>query len=249
VYRTNEFAELAGVTVRTLHHYDRICLLKPAGRTAAGYRLYNDADLHRLEQIVVLKFLGLSLQQIREALELGAASLVETLASQKRALEEKRRSMEVAIEAIEAAERAVEAGTKADAQIFEIIRSVTAMDSNNEWVMQYYSPSARAKIEERAKRWTPELQAQAEKDWAELMAEVREAQQSGEDPAGPRAQALAERWKNLIEAFTAGDPEITAGLKKLYQDRANWQGDLAQKVPYEPGVQAFIGAAIAARKA
>jgi DNA-binding transcriptional MerR regulator len=58
IYQANEFAELAGVTVRALHHYDRLGLLKPSGRTNSGYRLYTDRDLVRLEQIVVLKFLG-----------------------------------------------------------------------------------------------------------------------------------------------------------------------------------------------
>ena len=64
VYRIQEFAKLAGVTVRALHHYDRLGLLKPSGRSAAGYRLYRDCDLARLEQIVVLKFLRLPLTEI-----------------------------------------------------------------------------------------------------------------------------------------------------------------------------------------
>src|SRR5207248_10439792 len=69
VYHVQEFARRAGVTVRALHHYDQLGLLKPSGRSAAGYRLYRDADLVRLQQIVTLKFIGLSLQQIREALK------------------------------------------------------------------------------------------------------------------------------------------------------------------------------------
>jgi DNA-binding transcriptional MerR regulator len=63
VYRIREFAALAGVTVRALHHYDRLGLLKPSGRSDRGYRLYRDCDLARLEHIVVLKFLGLPLKQ------------------------------------------------------------------------------------------------------------------------------------------------------------------------------------------
>jgi hypothetical protein len=57
LYRTKEFAELAGVTVRTLDNYDRLGLLKPARRTESGYRFYSDRDFARLEEIVVLKFL------------------------------------------------------------------------------------------------------------------------------------------------------------------------------------------------
>src|SRR5437879_12134477 len=68
VYRASEFGGRAGVTVRALHHYDRLGLLKPSGRTASGYRLYSDRDLVRLEQIVALKFIGFPLSHIRDLL-------------------------------------------------------------------------------------------------------------------------------------------------------------------------------------
>ena len=67
-YRVHEFAALAGVTTKTLHHYDRIGLLTP-NRTGAGYRVSGAADLVRLQQIVALKFIGLSLQRIRAVLD------------------------------------------------------------------------------------------------------------------------------------------------------------------------------------
>jgi hypothetical protein len=61
-YRIQEFAELTGVTVKALHHYDRLGLLKPQ-RALSGYRLYVERDLERLEQILALKFLGFPLQR------------------------------------------------------------------------------------------------------------------------------------------------------------------------------------------
>ena len=63
MYQIQEFAQLAGVTVRALHHYDPLGLLRPR-RTPSRYRLYSDSDLERLEQIAALKFLGVSLKQI-----------------------------------------------------------------------------------------------------------------------------------------------------------------------------------------
>jgi DNA-binding transcriptional MerR regulator len=242
VYRTQQFAELAGVTVRTLHHYDRIGLLKPAARSTAGYRLYSENDLRRLEQIVVLKFLGLPLKQIREALGKGPAGLLEVLRAQREALEQRRRHIGVAVHAIAEAQAAVESGANPDTRIFEIIRRVTEMDKNNEWVMQYYSPAARARLEERGKSWTPELQAQCEKDWAELIAEVKAVMH--EDPASEKVQALAARWKELVERFTGGDPEITDGLRNLYSDRKNWQGDLESKIPFDSTVSCFMSRAM-----
>lgn len=246
MYLTQQFADLAGVTVRTLHHYDRIGLLKPAARTASGYRLYSEDDLRRLEQIVVLKFLGLSLQEIRTIVDNDSAGLLTLLRAQRQALEQRRRSIGIAVHAIAEAERTLESGVSVENQIFEIIRRVTEMDKSNEWMMQYYSPAARARIEERGKSWTPELQAQCERDWAELTAEIKASM--NEDPASEKVQALAARWKTLVEAFTGGDREITAGLKKLYSDRANWQGDLDSKIPFDSTVSTFVSRAVAARK-
>jgi len=84
MYRAHQFAELAGITVRTLHHYDRLGLLKPKRRTAAGYRLYEDRDLERLEQVVALKYLGMSLRQILSLLNGGPLGLQEALRMQRR---------------------------------------------------------------------------------------------------------------------------------------------------------------------
>lgn len=66
-------ARLAGITVRTLHHYHEIGLLTPSGRSGAGYRRYVDADLERLQRILFFRELGFGLDQIRDAMTDGAA--------------------------------------------------------------------------------------------------------------------------------------------------------------------------------
>src|SRR6202035_676301 len=85
--RVHEFAELAGVTVKALHHYDRLGLLKPT-RTDAGYRKYADADLERLEHILALKFWGFSLKQVRAILERTSLEWAEALRWQREAIED-----------------------------------------------------------------------------------------------------------------------------------------------------------------
>src|SRR6266581_4109803 len=99
LYHVQEFAKLAGVTVRALHHYDRLGLLKPSARSDSGYRLYRDCDFVRLEQIVVLKFLGLPLKLIGRLLR-RESDLKDTLRSQRRVLVEKQRRLGAAIDAI-----------------------------------------------------------------------------------------------------------------------------------------------------
>ena len=243
-YRVREFAELAGVTVRALHHYDRLGLLSPAHRSDAGYRLYTDRDLGRLEQIVVLKFLGLPLGQIRSLLGRESA-LPAILLRQRRVLGEKRLHLDAAIEAIARAEQWLEAHKTPDWPLFvRIIREIE-MQNDTEWSRKYYSDEAKAKIEERRKLWSPELQAKVSLQWAELFADVEAA--LGDDPASPRAQALATRWRTLVAGFTGGDPEIQKGLNRMYADQDNWPDRQRQTWQIKPEVQAFITAAMRAQ--
>jgi len=130
VYRIQAFAQRAGVTVRALHHYDRLGLLKPSGRSDKGYRLYRDCDLARLEQIVVLKFLGLPLKQIGRLLK-RETPLGDTLRRQLRVLAEKRRQLDVAIHAIGEAERSVRCRREPDWELFTTIVREIEMQNNN----------------------------------------------------------------------------------------------------------------------
>lgn len=248
MYRTQEFAELASVTVRALHHYDRLDLLKPR-RTGAGYRLYSIRDLEKLEQIVALKFLGLSLKQIKALLEREALELPDALRMQRTVLEKRRGLLDRAIRAIREAESVVKPGQQTDAAVLKKIIEVIEMQDNTDWMLKYHSGEARRKVEARRQEWTPELQERVSKQWADLMAEVETA--LGEDPASARVQALAGRWVGLVEEFTVGDPEIAAGVRRLYADQANWPAGFQQQAkPFmNPEVWTFMQKAIAIRKA
>jgi DNA-binding transcriptional MerR regulator len=201
----SEFAQLAGVTVRTLHHYDRFGLFKPSARSEAGYRLYTESDLERLEQVIVLKYLGLPLKKIRELLDQHSPRLPETLQRQRAALEQKRRRLEVAIQAVAEAEQLLAKTSEPAWAALKKIIEVIEMQNDNEWMMRYYTGPAREKLEERKKLWSPQLQEQVSKQWSELIAEVNAS--LDQDPASPKAQALADRWQKLVEGFTGGDPD------------------------------------------
>lgn len=242
-YQTKQFAALTGVTVRTLHHYDRLGLLRPR-RSPSGYRLYYERDLERLEKISALKYVGIPLKQIRELLDRDHTEFMEVLGRQRRVLEVKRRLLDRAIQAIGEAEAVIASGCEADAAMLTKIIEVLEMENNPNWATQYYSEAAREKIEARRKEWTPELQAQAIKDWTDLYRDVEAALH--EDPAGEKAQALAARWKKLVAGFTGGDPEVSAGLKKLWQDQPNWPQPMQQQMkPFvNPAVWEFIAKAM-----
>ena len=241
LFKTQEFAKLAGVTVRALHHYDRLGLLKPKQRSQSGYRLYSERDFGRLEQIVVLKFLGMPLKQIRGLLE-ADGKLAQALQRQQAVLAEKRRQLDRAVTAIKNAQQHFDAHREPDWNLLKYVVQEIEMQNSTDWTKKYYSPEAQEKVEERKKLWSPELQERVSRDWAALFAEVEAG--LGEDPAGAKAQELAGRWMKLVGEFTGGDSQIQKGLNAMYADQSNWPAAYAIK----PEIMEFIGKAMKIRK-
>ena len=227
-YRASEFAELAGVTVRTLHHYDRLGLLKPKKRSAAGYRMYQLKDLERIEQIVALKFLALPLAEIRQVLDNNPLSLQQALARQRVGLLEKRRLLDRALEAIGRAELAIGQG-KPTADLLRRIIEAIEMQNDSNWMMKYYTPAAQDKIAERAKTFTLEQQKEASQGWKDYYRDLA-ALKDQDDPSGAKAAELAKRHQELLSAFTGNDPEVEAGLKALYKDQTNWPAEMKERL-------------------
>lgn len=246
VYQVSDFAEKAGVTVRTLHHYDRLGLLKPSGRTEAGYRLYGERDFARLQQIVTLKFIGLPLRQIKELLDQKELDLQSALRMQRRLLVDKRLQIEAAIQAIEEAEHSLKSGAAPDLAALKKIIEVMERQNSMEWAKKYYSEEAQAKIAERAASFTPEMQKKVEQDWKTLIADVETAIANKTDPTSEKAKALVQRWSELVRGFTGGNPGVHQGLNKLYADQGNWPSTFTK--PFSDEVGEYIKKAMNAHK-
>src|ERR1044071_5861965 len=100
-YSVKKLSVLAGVSVRTLHLYDKMGLLKPSVRTEAGYRLYGERELLRLQQILFYKEFGFSLQQIAAILDDPEFDLIEALESHKRNLQARQESINMLLQTLD----------------------------------------------------------------------------------------------------------------------------------------------------
>src|SRR5260370_34176994 len=93
------------------------------------------------------------------------------------------------------------------------------MQKNAEWKAKYFSAEGKARVAERRSQLSPEFQEKANRDWEELYADVEAS--IGEDPYGPKGQALAARRKKLVDGFTGGDPQILKILQAKIDVKIN----------------------------
>ncbi len=219
VYKIREFAELAGVTVKALHHYDRLVLLRPA-RTNAGYRVYCERDLEKLEQIVALRFLGLPLKEIGAVLQRPALKWRDTLRMQRLALEERQQLLARAIRVIRAAEEALESGKPADPATLKNIIEVIDMQDGISAMKKYYSEEAW----EQHRRYYEEGPSA---EWRQLYSDAQAVMD--QDPGSAAAQELVRRWYELARRAHFGDPQVQTDSPAAWMDRANWPDAMKQR--------------------
>jgi len=204
-WKVGELARETGLTVRTLHHWDEVGLVRPSERTQAGYRLYEPADVERLYRVVALRSLGLTLEQIRAALaaELALRELIERqLAAVDDAIRlqaELRRRLERLLDEPD------------HGPMIETIEVMTMID-------KHYSPEQLAELDTLARELGDEELASAQAEWTDLVEAIERERVAGTDPADPRVQALLERADAMIEQFTGGDPETRASLERMYEE-------------------------------
>lgn len=256
LYQTGQFARRASVSLRTLRYYDKVGLLSPRQHTESGYRLYAEEDLLTLQQILALKYLGFSLEEIKLFRQIGPSKLEEVLAQQRAMMEEKRLQLDAIVKAIRETEALLQAG-KCDWDSIARVIQVIQMEQKTEWVEKYfseeqlqkmrelsdssYTPEAKAKLEQRGP-WTEEDQKRANEQWGHVAAESARLAAAGADPAGEEAQALAKFKSDLLGAFTQGDPDVEAGLGKFWQNfnalpKEEMPFDASPYSPGAPGAQ------------
>ncbi|MET9831107.1 MerR family transcriptional regulator [Streptomyces sp. NPDC006385] len=251
-YSVGQVAAFAGVTVRTLHHYDRAGLLSPSGRSGAGYRLYNDTDLARLQQILFYRELGFSLDEIAEILKDPQTNALEHLQSRLRQLGEEigrlQRLAEVAEQAIEVQRTGV---ALTPAERFEVFGEI-AFDLS-------YATEAQLKWRDSAgqKESMARAAAHTKEDWRRLMgeaaawrAELLAAFDEGEPYDGERAMDLAEEHRlHIARWFTTCPPDTH---RRIADDFAADPRAFALVVPpsqQRPGLAGYMRGAVHANAA
>lgn len=214
-YSVKQLANMAGVSVRTLHLYDEKGLLRPAGRTDAGYRWYGEPELLQLQQILFFKELDFPLQAIRDILKDPDFDKVKTLESHRQTLQSRQKRIAILLNTIE--------------KTISYLTNDTTMKHHEELYEGF--PKGVAYREEAIQKWGSEAVEQSEAalmqrskpDFESLKNDMTEVSRQlfnlkGQSVDKAEVQALISRHYNLIKAFWGKTPSAEAykGLGELY---------------------------------
>jgi DNA-binding transcriptional MerR regulator len=243
-----QVAELAGVTVRTLHHYDRIGLLSPSGRTSAGYRQYSPADLDRLHQVLLYRELGFPLEEVATLLDDPSADPEAHLRRQHRLLRDRLERTSAMVAAVEKEMEARSMGISlTPEERFEVFGEHDPAQYDAEVEERWGDTDAYAQ----SKRKTA---AYSKDDWLAIKAEGEDVEarfaaalRAGVAPDSVEAMDIAEEHRQQISRyFYDCSPEMHAGLGRMYVEDERFTAHYEQRAP---GLAQYVSTAVQANAA
>ncbi len=248
-YQVKEAAEIAGISVRTLHHYDEIGLLVPKQRTLAGYRLYDADDLLRLQQILIGRELGLPLEEIRRSLDDPHFDRRRALLAQRELLRQRAQQTEAMIRAINRALAVIDGqdatnGEREIVDMKEIFEGFDPAEYQEEVEQRWGHTDAYRESAKRTERYSAEDWKRYAAEQGAVYADAAAAMTAGKQPSGPEAMDIAERHRLLIDRwFYPCSSAMHEGLAALYENDPRF---LANIDKHGEGLTAFLVQAIRA---
>lgn len=233
-----------GVTVRTLHHYDEIGLLKPSDRSYAGYRLYTDDDLGRLRQIVAYRRLGFSLGDVAQVLAQESGAL-DHLQRQRAAVSQRICELESLAHALDRAMEAEVNGYQISTQEQQEIFGAAFSDEYAEEAEQRWGDTdAWAQSAQRTKHYTKAQWQQIKDEGDEINDAFAALLTTGEPATGTAAMKVADRARRQIDTwFYDCSPQMHANVADLYVSDPRFR---ATYEDHTPGLAQFACDAIKA---
>ncbi|MDQ0417167.1 DNA-binding transcriptional MerR regulator [Croceifilum oryzae] len=207
--KVKEVADLVGVSVRTLHHYDEIGLLVPDETTESGYRLYSNENLELLQQILFFKELGFSLQTIKEIVHSPTFDRQEALQMHHQTLLEKRNRLDKMIQTVEKTiqhdKGEIQMTTEEKFEGFDFRSNPYEREARERW-----GDEAVNRSNEKVAQMGPKIQKEMN-DLYFSLASIRHM-----SPDSEEAQSAIAKWYDLLQSFGNYTPEAFRSLGEMY---------------------------------
>lgn len=209
--KIGELAKKAGVTVKTLHHYDRIGLLPVTVGRESGCRLYGEKDVQRLQHILSLKSMGLSLEAIGKCLDDEEHSLHTTLLVQEASISANIENLKKIQSTLRLMMDRISNQSLSTDDLLKFMKELQTME-------KYYTADQVKKLKARYEKF-PDKVKEVEEAWPKLFKKFEEAMHKGLPVNDLKVQVLAKEAELYIDLFTGGDKEIAASLEKFSSEQ------------------------------
>ncbi len=238
VYTVKKLADLAGVSIRTLHYYDEIGLLSPTSVGSNGYRYYEEPAMLKLQQILFYKEVGLSLDEIKSAVNQPGYDLVGALERHRSALMDEVDRLGLLIETVD--------------RTIQYVKGNTAMDDVN--LFGGFSSEKQKQYEQEIREKYGEKAFEGVRDWASYTKEEQQAILAEGNaiyrdlvtamdggPGSPAVQAILTRWHRHLRYFYEPDIQRLRGLGEMYYENPDFNANFTR---IHPDLPTFMRSAI-----
>lgn len=213
-WKVGELATLTGLTIRTLRYYDQIKLFSPSQYTESGHRLYTKSDLAILQQVLSLKQIGLSLDDIHTVMKnRDKSSATEIMETQIARVTEDIQVQQNLLYELEGVLKAVQ--SKGIISVEELTKLLGAMKVNRE---KYFTKEQLDQMKGHYVGMDPKALKQQEKEFKSLLTKIRQHMEQGTPTSDNEVQELANKWSDMMNRATGGDPEIHKAAEKLHYE-------------------------------
>lgn len=236
---------MAGISVRMLHHYDKIGLLDPESVSAAGYRLYSDENLDRLQQILFFKELNFPLQEIKIILDSPNFNKKEALETHRQLLLEKKLRLEKIIQSVNKTINSMEGEFKMDKKEILNVFSMTEIEEHQrkyseEVKEKYGNTSAYKESNEKTSKYTKEDWSNIMKDWDIIYKKLANLMDKNPDDKEVQ-EYIHQSREHISKNFYDCTPEIFRGLGEIYVNDERFTANIDK---YKTGLSKFLRDAI-----
>ena len=214
VYSVNQLAKMAGISVRTLHYYDQIGLLRPERRSAGGYRQYGEEEAVRLQQILFFRELDFSLDEIKKILSRPDFDVLEALQSQRGLLTRKAERISRLLETLDRTISKLKGETEMSIREYYEGFSDEQVERYREEVRRRWGEEALNESESRVTRMGKKKFADLQAEGGGIFQAICDNMDKG--PESPEVQALVARWRQWLENFYHYSDEAVLGLGRTY---------------------------------
>lgn len=225
-----ELAKAMNITVRTLQYYDKEGLLRPSMKSEGGRRLYTKKDMVQLHQILSLKYLGFSLDDIKNNLRSldKPEDVVEVLNSQEEALKSQIEGLKEALNAVQSLKKEVSLIGKVDFNKYADIIALLRQKNEGYWVVKFFDDETMSHIKERFSE-KPEVALSIFNRWKKICDQVVRFKEQNGKPEGEKGQELAKEMWALVMEFTGGDLSMLPKLMEFNKTKDEWSEEMKKK--------------------